>query len=422
MRAWRLCTAVIAVFLGAPLGAAPPIDAFGQLPSLGDVAMSPDGRRYAAIVGSTTGSEIQVREITTGKLLLASPAKDFKLRSLQWADDDRIVLTVSQTKQISSTDFIFEGRGEYYQLLMHDLKTHNWSRLLNNMKLTANFVAGSPRVRTIEGRPQLVVEGYTTTGSSFIPTLFRIDPATARAIPYEKGVAETADWIFGNDGEPVARSDYRQETGDWRLMLRRDGFWKEVYREKALIDRPYLSGIGRTPGTIMVGSKKSGDYEVYEVSLADATWSQLPENAYGDGSLRDPATLQPIGTILEGLGTITYNFWNPEDQKLWRAITRSFKDELVTLVDWSNDRNIVMVEVFGPKSGDAIYVIDRKARAAGLLSPRYARIEPADLGTVQTLTYKAADGTEIPAYLTLPPGRTAKNLPLVALPHGGPAS
>lgn len=422
MRAWRFIAAVLAFCLGAASHAAPPIDAFGQLPTLGDVAMSPDGTRYAAIVGSATGSEIQVREITTGKLLLTSPAKDFKLRSLQWADNDRIVLTLSQTRQISSTDFMFAGRGEYYQMLLHDLNTHNWMRPLNNMKLTANFVGGSPRVRTIDGRPQLVVEGYTTTGSSFISTLFRIDPANGRAVPFETGVADTNDWIIGLDGEPVARADYHQEDGAWRLLLRRDGNWKEVYRETAMIDTPYLAGLGRTPGTIMVGSKKSGEYETYEVGIADGAWSPPLGDAYGDGLVVDPATLQPIGTINEGLGTIAYEFWNPEDQKLWRAISRSFKDEQVTLVDWSLDRNIVMVEVFGPKSGDAIYVIDRKAKAAGLLSPRYARIEAADLGTVQTLTYKAADGTDIPAYLTLPPGRPAKNLPLIALPHGGPAA
>ncbi len=422
MRVLRFIAAAVAIVVAVPGKAAPPIDAFGQLPTLGDIAMSPDGTRYAAIVGGTNGSEIQVREVTTAKLLLASPAKDFKLRSLQWADNDRIVLTLSQTKQVTSTDFLFAGRGEYDQLLMHDLVTHNWTRLLNNIKLTANFVAGSPSIRTVDGRPQLIVRGYTTTGSNFLSTLFRIDPANGRAIPFEKGVADTSGWVIGPDGEPVARSDYHQETGDWRLMLRRDGFFKEAYREKALIDRPYLAGMGRTPGTIMVGSNKSGEYEIYEVSIADGSWSKPLGEAYGDGLIRDPASLEPIGVVNQGMGSISYDFWNPEDQKLWRSITRSFKDELVTLVDWSNDRNIVMVEVFGANSGDAIYVIDRKARAAGLLSPRYARIEPADLGRVQTITYKAADGTEIPAYLTLPPGRTPKNLPLIAFPHGGPAA
>src|SRR6202022_3265782 len=37
------------------------------------------------------------------------------------------------------------------------------------------------------------------------------------------------------------------------------------------------------------------------------------------------------------------------------------------------------------------------------------------------ITYQAADGLQIPAYLTLPAGRPAAKLPLVVLPHGGPA-
>jgi dipeptidyl aminopeptidase/acylaminoacyl peptidase len=34
--------------------------------------------------------------------------------------------------------------------------------------------------------------------------------------------------------------------------------------------------------------------------------------------------------------------------------------------------------------------------------------------------YKARDGLEIEAVLTLPPGREARNLPIVIMPHGGP--
>ena len=36
------------------------------------------------------------------------------------------------------------------------------------------------------------------------------------------------------------------------------------------------------------------------------------------------------------------------------------------------------------------------------------------------MPFKAADGLEMDGVLTLPPGRAAKNLPLVVMPHGGP--
>jgi len=41
---------------------------------------------------------------------------------------------------------------------------------------------------------------------------------------------------------------------------------------------------------------------------------------------------------------------------------------------------------------------------------------------VKYISYAAADGRTIPAYLTLPRGRTPKNLPLVVLAHGGPTA
>jgi dipeptidyl aminopeptidase/acylaminoacyl peptidase len=44
------------------------------------------------------------------------------------------------------------------------------------------------------------------------------------------------------------------------------------------------------------------------------------------------------------------------------------------------------------------------------------------LGTMKAVTYPAADGTLIPGYLTLPPGSTGKNVPVIVMPHGGPGS
>jgi dipeptidyl aminopeptidase/acylaminoacyl peptidase len=50
------------------------------------------------------------------------------------------------------------------------------------------------------------------------------------------------------------------------------------------------------------------------------------------------------------------------------------------------------------------------------------QLENVPLATVRAVTYPAADGVQVPAYLTLPPGREARGLPAVILPHGGPDS
>jgi dipeptidyl aminopeptidase/acylaminoacyl peptidase len=44
------------------------------------------------------------------------------------------------------------------------------------------------------------------------------------------------------------------------------------------------------------------------------------------------------------------------------------------------------------------------------------------LATVKAVQVKAADGTLIPAYLTLPAGSNGKGLPAIVMPHGGPGA
>ncbi len=39
---------------------------------------------------------------------------------------------------------------------------------------------------------------------------------------------------------------------------------------------------------------------------------------------------------------------------------------------------------------------------------------------MRAVRYKSSDGLEVPAYLTLPKGVPAKNLPTIVMPHGGP--
>jgi len=65
-------------------------------------------------------------------------------------------------------------------------------------------------------------------------------------------------------------------------------------------------------------------------------------------------------------------------------------------------------------------LFDRKTRA---VTPQFKvreNLPRADLAPMKSVTYKSSDGLEIPAYLTLPKGEPAKNLPTLLVPHGGP--
>jgi dipeptidyl aminopeptidase/acylaminoacyl peptidase len=86
----------------------------------------------------------------------------------------------------------------------------------------------------------------------------------------------------------------------------------------------------------------------------------------------------------------------------------------------SADENIWIVSAHSDTEPGIVYLWNRAAKT---LAPQYRVRETlprASLAQRKPYHYKSSDGLDIPAYLTLPKGLPAKNLPLVVYPHGGP--
>jgi dipeptidyl aminopeptidase/acylaminoacyl peptidase len=94
----------------------------------------------------------------------------------------------------------------------------------------------------------------------------------------------------------------------------------------------------------------------------------------------------------------------------------------VQLTSWSDDHKKAVVRVESLTEGPAFALVDLTAKTAAWIGPEYSGIGPDDIAPIKPVVYKAKDGLEITGYLTLPRGKAAKNLPLVVLPHGGPAA
>ena len=68
------------------------------------------------------------------------------------------------------------------------------------------------------------------------------------------------------------------------------------------------------------------------------------------------------------------------------------------------------------------YLGQRNPAKLDAVAYRYKTLTPDLMATKKRITYKARDGLEITAYLTLPKKGAQKNLPTIMLPHGGPIS
>jgi dipeptidyl aminopeptidase/acylaminoacyl peptidase len=101
-------------------------------------------------------------------------------------------------------------------------------------------------------------------------------------------------------------------------------------------------------------------------------------------------------------------------------IEHKFPDHEILVVSRTKDEQLWLVTAVSDTEPGETMLFDRKAH---LLTPQYQvreKLPRADLAQMTPVTYKSSDGLEIPAYLTVPKGVPAKNLPTLMLPHGGP--
>src|SRR6185437_8582284 len=109
----------------------------------------------------------------------------------------------------------------------------------------------------------------------------------------------------------------------------------------------------------------------------------------------------------------------PEYSALARALARAIPNlPLIDFVQTSGDGNRILVHAGSDTDAGRYYVFDRTAHSLNEILMVRPQLEHVTGANVRALTYPAADGTQVPAYLTLPPGSTGRGLPAVILPHG----
>jgi dipeptidyl aminopeptidase/acylaminoacyl peptidase len=136
--------------------------------------------------------------------------------------------------------------------------------------------------------------------------------------------------------------------------------------------------------------------------------------------------------IGEGLRVIGYTYadetrhsvyFDPEFKALSESLSKALpKLPIVNFVDANADGSKLLIFAGSDSDPGRYYLFDRATKHLNEAMVEHPQLEKRTLATVKPVTIPAADGAQIPAYLTLPPGKEEKNLPAVILPHGGPSS
>ncbi len=408
-----LCLALLA---GGAQGA--PIEAYGQLPSLDNFTISPNGKNLAYITNVQGKRAVVITSLDQGKVTDAITLGDQKLRDLTWGDNDNLILTMSVTHSALGA---MGPRAEYFMAQGYRLSTHSSTAFLKHGTEQMNVVLGFPQVRSIGGHATAFFPGITFNAGQTQVSLFSVDLETGDGGVVEVGTKVVQDWIIDYNGAIAGRVTYDNDSRTWGLQVSDRVGYKTVASFTAAIETPVVQGITADGGGLLVAVPQGDDFVDKVFSPGAGGWIPAPAGADAYQSpILDPATHRVIGMM--GVDEkFTYSFFNKADQDAWNGLVRAFPDENVELASWSADRKQVVVRVDGRHDGAGYYLVDLNSHKASFLGPVYSGIETTDMAEVKLITYAAADGMKIPAYLTLPNGKPAKNLPLVVLAHGGPA-
>lgn len=401
----------------------PPLAIYGQLPSLADPALSPAGDRLACLESQDGRRYIVVIDLAKGRPVAAAHVDDTKIRLLRWYDDNQLLILYSAT---SYPPFgVFGARREWGMLGTWNVATNQMRSIdiHDDSYETMNAIDGSMLdVRLVKGDPKLFVSGTYLDEGEYLPALFKIDLQRSTTTLVAGGNTLGADWVVDAQGRIAASFDYHDtgsDQGQWVLRLRRGDEMQQVAAGNAPLDPPSIIGFSYDDKSLLVAFDTPEGWIWKPLSLTDHTWgAPLDAGNTFDEVIYDRLTGRVIGGVKDSPEPRQV-FFDPKLQLRWSAIMGAYSGERVDLVSYSDDVTKFLLRIFGPRDGDEYVLIDWRTVDSYKVGDVYRGLST--FAEVRPIEYKAADGLTIAGFLTLPPGKPAKNLSLIVLPHGGPA-
>jgi dienelactone hydrolase len=420
--------------------------AFGARPSVAGMTLSPDGKTVAyrsPIQGA--GSALYTLSLAEGakpKLAVAVDGKPERLGHCFWVANDRLacyilanltdpvyrVMAFSRVIAVNSdgTNIRLLSKPDTAHTIglqtnggwvIDSLPAEDGAVLMTRVYLPENHL-GSHLGNDARGLAVDRIDTRTLVAK-------HVEPAREDAVTYISDGRGTVR-IIGL-GQRVGASTTLQWSDVTEYLYRASGSadWHKLSEYNSATRAGFEPEAVDPERNVAIGFKKlDGRMAAYAVSL-DGTLSEQLLYAHPDV---DVDQLMRIGRQERVVG-VSYAtdkrhslYFDPQIKQLIASLGKALPQQpIVEVVDSSNDENMLLIFAGSDSDPGVYYLFDKKARRLQTFLVVRGELEGVKLATVKPITYPAADGVMIPAYLTLPPGVTsAKGLPAIVLPHGGP--
>lgn len=392
-----------------------PVESFGKRPFLEDPELSPTGEMMAAKVDADGKEVVAIFNLADrGKATKMVTVGDHEIRWIDWAGPDRVLISLLMDATIDGFDT------KTTRLLSYQVSSGKATYIGFN----SQGFFGDQVIHTAPDGAYVLLSLARAAYS--YPSVYRADLATGEM----KIVVEARDPIlfWFADASGVVRAGVGYEGGHMRIFSR-ESESEHFFRHAASVRMESVDGeidTFRIPSStgkgLVVTNALTGRFALYDFDWKTKEIGkpvfEHPTVDIDDFSMTRDETAVEAVYYTEDRRRVAW--LQPEMKAVQEEIDAAMVGRMNYVTSSSRDRKRFIVWTGTASDPGHYYLYDRPAEQMSRVATPYEALKGKQLSTVQYVSYKARDGLEIPAYLTLPAGREPKNLPLVLMPHGGP--
>lgn len=407
-----------------------PVEAFANLPSVSQVRVSPNGknvsflRRIHAQGVRGTALSVYNRERGEVSMLLYADNKKCVISWARWANDEQLLVGAvypstrfgADTTETRMLKVGLDGKppeSAYSRSFLR--KLHYFPQFFDQI---VDWMPEDPNHILVE------LSGEDVYHSRVL----QLDLQKGKVKTLQRSMKFVEGWE--TDRQHRVRIAYMREDTSHTILIKGtedESRWTPLWEfESFSPDQVWPMGFDEDPNVLYVKKYHEGRLAVFKVDLSDNPKTNMElvfsdENYDVNGRLIYSATAKKVVglTYFDDGG---YIFWDERYSAIQRGINQAFPEKDNIILDFSGDEHEYIVLSTSDSDPGTYYLVDRKNQNLISLASRYQDLSNELMVEKNWVNYRARDGLEIEAALSLPKGEKQGPYPTVIHPHGGPIS